>query len=102
MLTCVKNSGYGASYALYPNLIKFMSVFPLFNFIDIKDDKLNKFNIKDRAKFLTQFYQHFFSGLKNDEASNFHSQLTGAYFETLTFFIMKRLIPYFQSVSNPE
>lgn len=56
MLTCVKNSGFGASLALYPNLIRFMSVFPLFNLVDIKEDKLNKFSVKDRAKFLVQFY----------------------------------------------
>lgn len=52
MLTCVKNSGYGASYALYPNLIKFVSVFPVFQLTDFKTDKLNNFNEKDRAKFL--------------------------------------------------
>jgi hypothetical protein len=61
---------------------------------EFKDDKNNKFNLKDRSKFVTQFYQHLFAGLKNDEAPNFHRELTGAYFETLTFFIVKRFMPF--------
>jgi hypothetical protein len=61
---------------------------------EFSDDSNNKFSLKDRAKFLTQFYQHLFAGLKNDEASNYHRELTGAYFETLTFFIMKRFLPF--------
>ena len=32
MLACVKNSAFGAANALYPNLVKFVSVFPLFHF----------------------------------------------------------------------
>ena len=93
MLACVKNAGYGASTALYQNLTKFVSVFPLFSLVDFADDKLNKFGLKDRAKFLVQFYQHLFAGLKNDEATSYHSGLVGAYFETLSFFILKRYQP---------
>ena len=59
---------------------------------EFKDDKNNKFNLKDRSKFVTQFYQHLFAGLKNDEAPNFHRELTGAYFETLTFILVKRVL----------
>ena len=53
LMACLKNAGYGASFGLYPNLVKFTSVFPLFQLVDFPDDKANKFNIKDRAKFLT-------------------------------------------------
>ena len=97
LLTCLKNCGFGATSAVYPNLVKFLSVFPLFQLLDFKDDKNNKFSIKDRAKFLTTFYQHLLAGLKSDEASNFHRELTGAYFETLTFFIIKRFLPFLSS-----
>ena len=97
LLTTLKNCGFGASFVVYPNLVKFVSVFPLFHFLDFKDDKVNKFSIKDRAKFLLQFYQHLLAGLKSDEAANFHRELTGAYFETLTFFIIKRFLPYLAS-----
>jgi len=90
MLSCVKNSGFGASLTMYPNLLKFLSVFPLFHLQGFEDDKLNKFSVKDRAKFLVQFYQHLFAGLKNDEASIFHGHLIGSYFESLTFVILKR------------
>ena len=98
LLSCIKNSAFGATYALYPNMVRFVSVFPLFKLADFQDDKNNKFSLKDRSKFLTQFYQHLFAGLKNDEASNYHRELTGAYFETLTFYIMKRFLPYAEKV----
>jgi len=101
LMTCLKNSGYGANFGLYPNLVKFTSVFPLFQLVDFKDDKNNKFSVKDRAKFLTQFYQHLFAGLKNDNASYFHKDLTGAYFETLAFFLLKRFAPFAKGLS-PE
>lgn len=94
ILACLKNCGFGASFSVYPNLVKFLSVFPMFHLVDFKDDKNNKFALKDRAKFLTQFYQHLFAGLKSDEACNFHRELTGAYFETLTFFLIKRFVPF--------
>jgi hypothetical protein len=53
IMDCLKNSGFGAAYALYPNIVKFVSVFPLFQLIDIKEDKNNKYTLKDRAKFMT-------------------------------------------------
>lgn len=102
MLACVKNAGYGASTSIFPNLVKFVSVFPLFNLVDFQDDKLNKFNLKDRAKFLTQFCQHLFAGLKNDEASTYHPQLVGSYFEVLSFFILKRYQPFMESQSEDK
>jgi hypothetical protein len=70
----------------------------LFKLVDFSDDANNKFSLKDRSKFLTQFYQHLFAALKNDEASNYHRDLTGAYFETLTFFILKRFLPLAEKV----
>ena len=88
LMSCIKNSAFGASYALYPNLVKFVSVFPIFHVVNF--DASHKFSEKDRAKFLTQFYQHLFAGLKSDEAPNFHKELTGAYFETLFFWLLKR------------
>ena len=90
LMSCIKNAAFGATFAFYPNVVRFVSAFPLFHLADIQDDKNNKFGLKDRAKFITQFYQHIFAGLKNDEAPNFHRDLTGAYFETLTFLIVKR------------
>ena len=52
----LKNSGFGAAMTLYPNLLKFVSIFPVFQLAEIKDDKLNKYSVKDRAKFMVQFY----------------------------------------------
>jgi hypothetical protein len=51
LMTCIKNGAYGATYALYPNLVKFVSIFPIFHLVDI--DASLKFSEKDRAKFLT-------------------------------------------------
>lgn len=65
----------------------------MFDLCSITQDQHNKFSLKDRAKFVVQFYQHLFAGLKNDEATSYHSQLVGAYFETLSFFILKRYQP---------
>ena len=53
LLTCIKNSAFGATYALYPNIVRFVSVFPLFKLAEFQDDKNNKFSLKDRSKFLT-------------------------------------------------
>lgn len=102
LMACLKNAAYGASYGLYPNLVKFTSVFPLFQLVDFKDDKLNKFSLKDRAKFLTQFYQHLFAGLKNDNSTYFHRELSGAYFETLAFLLLKRFAPYASTVDQED
>mmetsp|Transcript_1951 Transcript_1951/g.2844 ORF Transcript_1951/g.2844 Transcript_1951/m.2844 type:complete len:255 (-) Transcript_1951:3775-4539(-) len=102
LMTCLKNAGFGATYALFPNLVKFVSVFPLFKLVDFTEDKSNKYSVKDRAKFIVQFFQHLFAGLKNDEAANFHKELTGAYFETLAFFILKRFQPYCESINYDE
>lgn len=93
-MTCLKNSGFGAASSLYQNLIKFVSVFPVFHLHNFKDDKANKFTVKDRANFLTQFYQSLYAGRKNDEAANTHHELTGAYFESLTFYLLKRFTPF--------
>ena len=55
-MTLLKNSAFGAALTLYPNLLKFVSVFPVFQLAEINDDKLNKYSVKDRAKFMVQFY----------------------------------------------
>ena len=67
---------------------------------EIKEDKLNKYSIKDRAKFIVQFYQHLFAGLKNFEAANYHQILTSAYFESILFLLVKRVQPFLEK--NPE
>lgn len=48
LMTCLKNAGFGATFSLYPNLVKFSSVFPMFQ---LGED--SKFSLKDRAKFVT-------------------------------------------------
>ena len=52
-MNCLKNAGFGASHSLYSNLVKFVSVFPIFKIGDTTDDKINKFSLKDKANFLT-------------------------------------------------
>lgn len=38
LLSCLKNSGFGATFAFYPNIVRFVSVFPLFHFFDFSDN----------------------------------------------------------------
>ena len=97
IMACLKNSGYGAPSALYRNLVRFTSVFPAFRLVDYQEDKQNKMSIKDRCNFLSQFFQSLYAGRKNEEAANYHQELTGAYFETLTFLLVKRFIPFAES-----
>jgi hypothetical protein len=96
-MACLKNSGYGAPSALYQNLVKFTSVFPAFRLTDYSEDKQNKMSVKDRCNFYSQFFQSLYAGRKNDEAANYHQSLTGAYFESLTFLLEKRFMPFANS-----
>jgi hypothetical protein len=82
--------------------LKFVSVYPLFRLVDFEDDKLNKFSVKDRAKFIVQLFQHLWAGLKSDEAANFHQQLVGAYFEALAFIFIKRFQPYWEKLDEKQ
>lgn len=93
-MNCLKNAAFGASHSLYGNLVKFVSVFPIFKIGELTDDKLNKFSVKDKANFISQFYQSLFSARKNDEAANYHQDLTNSFFETLVFFLIKRFQPF--------
>ena len=68
-------------------MVKFVSVFPYFKLDE------GKISLKDRAKFITQFFQHLFAGLKNDESVIYHNNLVSSYFESLSFFIWKRFQP---------
>jgi hypothetical protein len=38
-----------------------------------------------------------FSARKNDEAANYHQELTHSYFETLLFYLVKRFQPLMES-----
>ena len=78
-----------------------MSVFPSFRLVEYSEHegKSNKLSHKDRCNFYSQFFQSLYAGRKNDEAINYHQSLTGSYFETLTFLIEKRFIPFAKSKS---
>jgi hypothetical protein len=34
LMNCLKNAGFGASHSLYGNLVKFVSVFPIFKLVE--------------------------------------------------------------------
>jgi len=90
---CLKETAFGASFSLYENFIKYVSVCPLYRLTDFQDseDKLNKASFKDRCGLLREVMLHLYSGMQNDEAVVFHQDLVNSYCESLTFILQKRV-----------
>ena len=64
---------------MYKNVLKFVSVFPAFDFSD--------------KNFVPQFFSALFEARKLDEAANFHREMVAAYYEAVAFLLLKRLDP---------
>ena len=88
---CLKEAAYGAPIALYQNFVKFVSVCPLFQLKEIKEDKLNKASFKERCNLLRECLVNLYSGLGTDESVSFHRELMNSHAETLTFVLLKRV-----------
>jgi hypothetical protein len=90
---CLKEAAFGAPVALYQNFVKFVSVCPLYQLKEFKDDKLNKASFKERCNLIRECMVNLYYGLSNDEAVTFHRELINSYAETLTFILLKRIGP---------
>lgn len=87
---------------MYDNLIKFCSVFPFFQLVPGAHEGANKASFKERCNLLREFFKNLYEGLKLDEAVAFHSHLMQSYFECLTFILLKRVQPFWQSANEEE
>lgn len=86
---------------MYENFVKYISVCPIYHLVDpepessestFNKDKLNKASFKDRCNILRETLQNVYQGLlNNDEAVAFHSDLIAAFYESLTFILLKRI-----------
>ena len=52
----LKASGFGSPTALYDNLVKFVSIFPLYHLVDYTEDKLNKASFKERCNLIRELF----------------------------------------------
>ena len=77
LMKCLSQAAYGAAKEMTTNLLKFISVYPGFQFED--DD------------FVFDFFASLFEALELDEASKFHRELIGCYYEAVAFLILKRV-----------
>lgn len=80
---------------MYENFVKFVSICPIYNLAALPStttaDKLNKASFKEKCNLIREAFTNLYSGLKNDEAALFHSELVTSYFETAAFVLLKRL-----------
>ena len=88
---CLKEAAFGAPTALYENFVKYISICPMYNLALPTTDKLNKTSFKEKCNLTREALCNLYAGLKNDESVLFHTDLVSAYFESLTFILLKRL-----------
>lgn len=77
LMKCLSQAAYGSATAMTTNLLKFISVYPGFTF---EDDE-----------FVPDFFESLFEAHKLDEASQFHRELIGCYYEAIAFLVLKRV-----------
>lgn len=79
LMKCLSQAAYGAATALTTNLLKFVSMYPGFSFSEDDDE------------FVPDFFESLFEAHQLDEASKFHRELIGCYYEAVAFLILKRV-----------
>ncbi len=111
---CLKRGGFGAATSLYANFIKIVSILPCFYFdeeqvsinlrkssldcepplpaTETKAAKKNKFQLKEKIKILSEVMEHLLSGLHNDESILYSGGLMEAYYDSLIFIMVKRVL----------
>lgn len=60
---CLKEAAFGAPVALYQNFVKFVSVCPIYQLKEFKDDKLNKASFKERCNLIRECMVNLYNGL---------------------------------------
>ena len=107
---CLKRSAFGAGTYMYQNFIRVVSVLPCFYFDENQvaanlrrssldgpppglGGKKNKFQLKERTRLLHELMEHLLAGLHNDESVLYASDLLQAYYDSLTFVFVKRVLP---------
>ena len=99
----MKEGGFGSAQALYQNFVKFLSISPVYHLTNFEEsDKTNKVSFKERCNLLREVFSNLYSGINNDEAVTFHKDLINSYSESLSFVLLKRVVPLFNSTAESK